>query len=111
LYLDYLLRTGVEDDELEVEAGGQFKSVRCTLTQKHIFELKEPVEDAHEFIWEKEAILQYIREHPNYAQNPAVPGVPITAAELKPARRVMRAAAENHRRAATRADQIEEEIL
>jgi hypothetical protein len=101
----------LEDDDLAIEAGGEFRSLRCTLTQKHIFDLKEPVEDSHEYIWEKEAILQYIREHGGSAQNPAMPSVCITQGELKPARRVLRAAAERRRKGAVLDDSSEDEIL
>ena len=101
------------DDDVRVGDGGLFRSVRCVLTQKHIFSLENPVEDSHQFIWERAAIEEYIRAKRGFAQNPAKPQVPITLAELKPARRVLRAAEKERRNQATqpRATQEVQDIL
>jgi hypothetical protein len=86
-----------QDEDLEVQKGGQYKNMRCTLTQKHIFELEDPVEDSHQYIWERRAILEHIRKQRAPVVNPAKPNVVITEAELKTCRRVQRDAA-RHRK-------------
>lgn len=89
-----------EDDELQIEGGAEFRNYRCVLSQKSIFDLAEPVEDAHEYIWEKQAIVQHIRAHHGRATNPANTTLPITEAELKPSRRVLREGNKRRREAA-----------
>lgn len=80
----------VDDDEMQV-AGGEFKNIKCVLSQKGIFELADPVEDANKWIWERAVIEEYIQQRGGRCQNPAAAaGVIITLAELKPARKVMR---------------------
>lgn len=101
---------GDSDDDVQVGDGALFKSHRCTLTQKHIFELQDPVEDRHQFIWERAAIEQYIRTKRGVAMNPAQTTSPITLQELKPARRVLRAAEKARRDAATQGAQGTQEV-
>ena len=96
-----------DDDDLQVGDGAAFKNQRCLLTQKHIYELTEPVEDKQHFIFEKAAILAQIKSHHGRAQHPERPDQYITEAELKPARRVMREA-EKQRRLNTQAPNVDE---
>lgn len=99
-----------EDEELQIEAGAEFRNYRCVLSQKSIFDLAEPVEDSHEYIWEKQAIVQHIRAHHGRATNPANTTLPITEAELKPSRRVLREG-NKRRRAAANTQVCATEIL
>lgn len=91
----------LEDDELQIEGGAEFRNARCVLSQKSIFDLVEPVEDANEYIWERAAIVQHIRAQHGRAMNPANQTLPITEAELKQSRRVIREAQRRRREAAT----------
>jgi hypothetical protein len=100
------------DDDLQVGEGAQFKNTKCVLTQKHIFDLKQPVEDSLKFIWEKEAIVAHIADahrRNKACRNPAAHDTGITLQDLKPSRRVQRAAAKHHRQRA--AEKQTEEIL
>lgn len=90
----------LEDDELQIEGGAEFRNRRCVLTQKDIFDLDEPVEDANGWIWEKRAIVEHIRTHQGRAKNPANQVHTITEAELKHSRRVVREAQKRKRLAA-----------
>jgi hypothetical protein len=100
----------VHDDDLEIQTGGDYKNRRCNLTTKDIFELDDPVEDRHGFIWEREALVAFIRKAGGQTKNPARPDVMITETELKPCRRVKRAAAkrrkEQESQAATQAEDV-----
>lgn len=80
------------DDDLQVASGAQFKNFRCILTQKSIFELDDPVEDAQQYIWEKSAIMQLLQQHRGRVENPAKKGVYMTERDLVPCRRVQREA-------------------
>ena len=93
----------VDDDDLVISKGGEFKNYQCKLTTKSIFELDAPVEDARGYIWERAAIIAHMRRHGN--QHPAVDGAFITEKELKPARRLMRAAEQKRRQKAQGADE------
>ena len=102
-----------DDDDLQVGKGAEFKNYTCVLTQKHIFDLKEPVEDSLKFIWEREAIEQHIRSHMRKgqrAENPASTRNAITLEELKVSRRVMRAAVKHKEEQGTQMEK-ETEIL
>eukprot|EP01025_Chloroclados_australasicus_P061040 TRINITY_DN7934_c0_g1_i8.p2 TRINITY_DN7934_c0_g1~~TRINITY_DN7934_c0_g1_i8.p2 ORF type:complete len:237 (-),score=24.20 TRINITY_DN7934_c0_g1_i8:178-888(-) len=104
----------IDDDELQLAGGGEFKNAKCVLTQKDIFELDEPVEDSQRYIWEKSAILEYIggqMRRNAFCGNPANARTPITEDELKPARRLIRETQRRQRAAATQgvpADNVEE---
>eukprot|EP00892_Ulva_mutabilis_P004271 jgi/Ulvmu1/2215/UM013_0061.1 len=98
----------LEDDDLQIEGGGEFRNFRCVLSQKSIFDLDEPVEDAQQYIWEKRAIIEHIRSNHGHAANPAIRGAMITEAELKPSRRVIREAEKRRRLAATAQEQTME---
>ena len=61
---------GADDDGIEGIQGGEFKNVKCTLTQQSIYEIAEPVEDSHQWIhdrcilWLKRKYAQYSNETP-----------------------------------------------
>jgi len=105
------------DDDIQGVSGGQFKNVRCTLTQQSIFKLAEPVQDAQQWIWERAAIEEHIKKHTSngaHCINPAQTNrdVHITLAELKCcARRLERAAAKQKRQQLTQPQTQLEEIL
>lgn len=96
------------DDDLQVASGAQFKNTRCVLTQRSIFELDDPVEDAQHYIWERSAIIQLIHQFNGRVENPAKKGVFMTMAELVPCRRVQREAQRRRKEQESQAANTEE---
>ncbi|MEW5317633.1 MAG: hypothetical protein WDW38_008915 [Sanguina aurantia] len=60
-----------DDEDLQVTDGGAFPNEKCPLTAKSIFELREPVQDEKNFVYEKEAVLRHIQQH--QAKRPGQP--------------------------------------
>jgi hypothetical protein len=53
----------VIDDDIEIQGGGSIgKNPKCPLTLVELIHLKEPVEDSKGFVYEKSALIDYIRK-------------------------------------------------
>lgn len=105
-----------EDDDLGVIGGGEINNPRCILTQVHVSELLEPVEDSLGFIYERQAIVDYIAkavQARGSCQNPSRQRVPITLDELKDCAKKIRRFMQKtkKRQQATQASAPAEEVL
>ena len=102
-----------DDDDIAGISGGEFKNIRCILTQIDIYELVKPVQDSREWIWEHQAIVEHINRKGGVScPNPAQPAVQITLGELKDcSKRIKRAAQKHKRQMGTHAEHNNEEIL
>lgn len=102
------------DDDLQVGAGAEFKNAACPVCAKRIFDLKDPVFDRYEFVYERAAIEDYIKKGRGHAKHPCKPDEMITQGELRTAKRVaVRAAHKKREEAAQRAQHTmgDDEIL
>lgn len=83
-----------EDEEVVDTSASDLKNEKCPLTMKSVFDLTEPVEDLKGFIYEKQAVLNYIRDKSRSGQTVACPisGArhTITQQGLRPATRIER---------------------
>ncbi|KAI8105387.1 hypothetical protein M9435_000553 [Picochlorum sp. BPE23] len=53
----------VIDDEIEIQGGsGNTKNTKCPITMVDIYKLQDPVEDKNGFVYEKNAIMLYIKK-------------------------------------------------
>jgi hypothetical protein len=85
------------DEDIELQGGGtsSWKNSKCPLSMKDIMELKEPVEDSHGFVYEKEALSTYMGQMKPNRQGKfkcpvAATELWITREEMKPAHRLLK---------------------
>lgn len=97
-----------DEDEVRVEPGqkGLAPNETCPLSGRALMDIEEPVQDAKGFVYEKTAIVQYIRRAPGpsaYIECP-VYGANHKLAEndLKPAKRIIKAQRKHKRNPAGR---------
>ena len=84
------------DDDIQVETGASnFKNSRCPLSLRNLVDLKDPVEDSHGFIYEREDLMRYMQQarsdrHGRYPCPEAAAGTFFTKDEVKSSEAVLR---------------------
>lgn len=83
-----------DDDDVVDTSANDLMNDKCPITMKSVFELTEPVEDQKGFIYDKQAVLNYIREKGRNG-NPVVCPISgarhtITQQSLRPSTRIER---------------------
>jgi len=86
----------VIDDDIEIQGGTSIgKNKKCPLTLVDLIQLKEPVEDSKGFVYEKSALIDYIRTKSMGRGRVRAPIAEvnhyITAREIKPATSILQA--------------------
>lgn len=86
----------VIDDDIQIQGGGSIgKNTKCPLTMVELVHLKEPVEDAKGFVYEKRALIDYIRKTSRGRGRVQAPIAEvnhfITEKEIKPATSIIEA--------------------
>lgn len=71
---------------MEDDGGDGPRNAKCPLTMKPVEEMEDPVEDARGFVYEREAIVQYIGKSKSTACPVAGTNHKVTVSELKPSR-------------------------
>ncbi len=84
------------DDDIQVETRTtNFKNAKCPLSLRDLVDLKEPVEDSHGFVYEREDLMRYMSQtrpdgRGRYPCPEAASGTTFTKEEIKPAEAVLR---------------------
>jgi hypothetical protein len=85
------------DDDIQMETTNtsSFKNSKCPLSLKDVMDLKDPVEDSHGFIYERQDLIRYMDQmradrNGRYPCPQAASGATISMDEIKPAERVLR---------------------
>lgn len=86
----------VIDDDIEIQGGNSIgKNTKCPLTMVELIHLKDPVEDAHGFVYEKNALEDYFRKASKRRGKVRAPIAEanhfITMNEIKPAQSILEA--------------------
>lgn len=86
----------VIDDDIEIQGGNSIgKNTKCPLTLVELIHLKEPVEDSKGFVYEKSALIDYIRKT-SRGRGPVRAPIAevnhcITEKEIRPAKSILEA--------------------
>ena len=84
------------DDEIQVETRTtNFKNAKCPLSLRDLVDLKDPVEDSHGFVYEREDLMRYMSQmrpdrQGRYPCPEAASGTTFTKEEVKPSEAVHR---------------------
>ena len=87
------------DDDIAIEGGGSgaalAKNTLCQMTMKPILELEQPVQDRVGMVYDKAAMVEYIKKHGGHDQRVPCPVAgtthTVTLSELRPAAAVVAA--------------------